>query len=187
MTKTPILKDSDLLELIREGRKDLYAILVERYWSLAVGLARLRVQDVQLAEDLAQESFVKAYQHLGSLRQPERFAGWFSRIVIQHAANYRREKKRFKLLTNKDLTLQLAPAQQSQDMTSEQIQQLSKEIGELPWDYQQIILMRFMSGMNLEEIGRQLQLKPVTVRVRLHRAYERLRKSLSRLPMEVII
>lgn len=74
-----------LVRLAQTGDKDAFGALVKHYQNMAYGVSFSRIDDADLAQDVAQEAFVEAYLSLGKLREPAAFSGWFYRILVKHA------------------------------------------------------------------------------------------------------
>ena len=93
-------KDIDLILVRRAKRGDYKAfdLLVLKYQSRTIGIAMKFVKDLQIAEDVAQESFIKAYKSLDSFREESAFYTWLYRITSNTAKNYLISKKRKKEL-----------------------------------------------------------------------------------------
>ena len=91
-------KDADIALVRRAKRGDYGAfdLLVLKYQSKVISLARKFIQDTHLAEDIAQEAFVKAYKSLKSFREESAFYTWLYRITANTAKNYLKSKKRRK-------------------------------------------------------------------------------------------
>ena len=88
--------DEQLVRATLRGDTSAFGVIVERYWNMIVALALTKMGDPAEAEDVAQESFLKAYSHLHTLKQPSRFAGWLSKIAIQQCMNSVRKSVRCK-------------------------------------------------------------------------------------------
>jgi DNA-directed RNA polymerase specialized sigma24 family protein len=86
-------RTSALVRLGQAGDADAFAELVRAYQDLAVAYATSILGDYQLAEDVAQESFVEAYRALTALREPAAFGAWFRRIVFKHCDRLTRRKR----------------------------------------------------------------------------------------------
>ncbi len=71
-----VASDEDIIKATLRGDIASFSTIVERYWNMVVALALSRIADPAEAEDIAQESFLKAYSQLHRLRNPLRFAGW---------------------------------------------------------------------------------------------------------------
>jgi RNA polymerase sigma factor (sigma-70 family) len=92
--KKTMTSDEQLISATLGGDMTAFGTIVERYWNMVVGLAMSKIAEPAEAEDIAQESFLKAYSQLHSLRQPSRFAGWLSRIAMQQCSNTIRRRIR---------------------------------------------------------------------------------------------
>jgi RNA polymerase sigma-70 factor (ECF subfamily) len=175
--------DHELIRASLAGDSARFGVLVERYWSTAVALALAKTGDPVQAEDIAQESFVKAYLHLHTLRDPGRFAGWLSKIVSQEVANCLRARSRSRRLelpgADSAESAAYIPAAGNPGLTEEQRGVVRNAVSQLPTKLQEVVVLRFVTGLSSVEIARQLGKKPGTVRVWLHRAYEMLRRVLS--------
>lgn len=172
------------------GNVASFGRIVERYWNMVVALALTKIGDPAEAEDVAQESFLKAYSQLHMLRNPSRFAGWLSRIALQQCANSLRQTIRCKTAFGCKATpadhLDQQPGQvDSPGLTESQIHFVRGAISRMPEKFRQLIIMRFVAGLSAVQIAETLGKRPGTVRVWLHRAYNILRKDLAPLLEEV--
>ena len=182
--------DEHLVGAALTGDVSAFGSLVERYWNMAFALALSRVNDPTEAEDIAQEGFLKAYSQLHTLRQPSRFAGWLSKIVLQQCTDVaRREVRRRASLASlvaptRDLGT-VAAYSANPGLTDGQVHFVRQTVAALPQKFRNLIIMRFMGGLSAVQIAEQLGKRPGTVRVWLHRAYQILRKDLAPLLEEV--
>lgn len=173
------------------GNKECFGILVNRYWNTAVALAISRLADASQAEDVAQESFMRAYAHLPTIRDPSRFAGWLSRIVIQQSVDYARAAGRQAqsatlAVLESGAAVRCRP-EEHPGLSAEQSRLVCDAIRCLPEKFRTVIVLRFISGLSTEQIACQLGKRHSTVRVWLHRAYRKLREELAPLAEEVIL
>jgi RNA polymerase sigma-70 factor (ECF subfamily) len=182
--------DEHLVAETLRGNVASFGNIVERYWNMAVALALTKIADPAEAEDVAQESFLKAYSQLHTLREPSRFAGWLSKITVQQCANSVRRSVRCqtafgcKAAPVEDLDHQ-ATQTSPHGLTENQIHFVRSVVGRMPEKFQRLIIMRFVTGLSAVQIAEQLGKRPGTVRVWLHRAYKILRKDLAPLLEEV--
>ena len=188
--KQPEAGDEQLVLAALHGNTSAFGILVQRHWNLVFALALSRIKDPAEAEDIAQESFLKAYARLSSLRDPSRFLGWLSKITLQQCTNVIRKDIRGRAVLGSQVTgmtdLAAMPAYSSNPgLTEGQIQFVRQKIGQLPDRFQRLIVMRFVGELSAVQIAEQLGKRPGTVRVWLHRAYKILRKDLAELLEEV--
>lgn len=188
--KQPVAGDEQLVLATLRGDIPAFGGLVQRYWKMVFALALSRIKDRAEAEDVAQDSFLKAYARLGSLRNPSRFPGWLSKITLQQCTNVIRKDIRSRAALGSQVTpltdLAAMPAYSSNPgLTEGQMQFVRQTVGQLPERFQRLIVMRFMGELSAVQIAEQLGKRPGTVRVWLHRAYKMLRKDLAPLFEEV--
>jgi len=189
-SKQMTVRDEQLVLATLRGETSAFGTIVERYWKMVVAMALTRAADPAEAEDVAQESFLKAYSQLHSLRDPSRFAGWLSKITRQQCSNSVRRSVRCKSAFGCKATplheLDAKPAEApSPGLTQSQVHFVRETVRRLPEKVQSLIVMRFVAGLSAVQIAEQLGKRPGTVRVRLHRAYKILRKDLAWLLEEV--
>lgn len=182
--------DEQLVISTLRGNVSSFGSIVERYWNMVVALALTKITDPAEAEDVAQESFLKAYMQLHRLRKPSRFAGWLSKIVLQQCTDSVRRTIRCKTgFGCKANSLEEVGRQVTQTnppgLTESEIQFVRSAVGRMPEKFQQIIIMRFVAGLSAVQIAKKLGKRPGTVRVWLHRAYKILRKDLAPVLEEV--
>lgn len=180
------LNDSQLVFMTLQGNKDSFNCLVDRYWPMAMALCLSRISNVPEAEDITQEGFIQAYQHLPTLKDPGRFAGWLTRIIRKKCFDYYRSSKKnhtvsLSVVDDEDVSA----CRSNPGLTASQIKMIRDKISKLPEKYQRVIIMRFMAGLSTQEISRQLNRRYGTVSIWFHRAYKILRQELTPLFMEV--
>ena len=169
-----------------QGHKESFNCLVDRYWPMAIALSISRIANVPKAEEIAQEGFLQAYQHLATLKDPSRFAGWLVRIIRGKCVDYYRSSKKNRTVSLSVIDYAEVPAFTSNPgLKASQIKMIRDTISKLPEKYQRVIIMRFMAGLSTREISRQLNKKYGTVSVWFHRAYKILRRELTPLFVEI--
>lgn len=188
--KQTMSSDEQLISETLGGDMKAFGTLVERYWNMVVGLAINRIGEPAEAEDIAQDSFLKAYTQLHSLQQPSRFVGWLSKIAIQQCSNTIRRRIRCKTALGCSSTgIEEIEAEATETanhgLTAGQRYFIRERVQKLPEKFQKLIVMRFVGGLSAVQIAEQLGKRPGTVRVRLHRAYKILRKDLAPILEEV--
>jgi len=182
--------DRQLIRAALLGETSAFGAIVERYWNMVVALALSKVSDAAEAEDIAQESFLKAYSQLAGLRNPSHFAGWLSKITMQQCSNSLRRTVRCSRALGCRATpieaLEEQPAMTANPgLTQNQIHFVRQTVRGLPEKFRTMIVMRFVADLSTVQIAEQLGKRPGTVRVLLHRAYKLLRKDLAPLLEEV--
>jgi RNA polymerase sigma-70 factor (ECF subfamily) len=186
----PAPRDWQLVRAALNGETSAFGAIVERYWNMVIALALSKITDAAEAEDVAQESFLKAYSQLGNLRDPSRLAGWLSKITIQQCSNSLRKtfrgKRAFGCRATPIEALDEQPAiSANPGLTQNQVHFVRQTVRQLPEKFRTLIIMRFVADLSAVQIAEQLGKRPGTIRVRLHRAYKLLRKDLAPLLEEV--
>ena len=188
--KQTLISDEQLISDTLGGDMAAFGTLVERYWNMVVGLAMSKIGEPAEAEDIAQESFMKAYSQLRSLQQPSRFAGWLSKIAVQQCSNTIRRRVRCKSALGCKATgleeVEAKAAETGNDrLTAGQRYFIRERIQRLPEIFQRLILLGLGGGICGLQFAEILCKRPGTVRVWLHRAYKILRKDLAPILEEV--
>ena len=183
-------KEADLA-LVRRAKKGDYRafdLLVLKYQSRIVSIAFKFVKEIQLAEDISQESFIKAYRSIDSFREESAFYTWLYRITANTAKNYLVSKGRrkessiselsisenedfFELPTN-DSPEQILMAQSLKDT-------IYDALSGLPEDTRTALSLREFEGLNYEEIAEIMNCPVGTVRSRIFRGREALESLIS--------
>ena len=189
-SKSIPIADEQLIGTTLCGDISSFGTIVERYWKMAVALALSKINDPIAAEDIAQESFLKAYTHLGTLRDARCFAGWLTKIVRQESVNHLRKCRRDKAyLSRQSMMPQPLEAglacSANPGLTESQAGFVRRAVSRLPERFQSIIVMRFVAGLSAPQIAQELGKRSGTVHVWLHRACRILRKDLAPLLEEV--
>ena len=182
--------DGQLITAALKGDTTSYGEIVERYWKMAVALALSKINDSTEAEDIAQESFIKAYTQLHKLRCPDRFAGWLSKIVIQLCINHVRKYARVQRVVSLDtqafeISDSVLAFRSNPGLDEKQISFVRGTVAKLPDKFKNVVIMRYVPGLTSAEIAKKLGKRHGTIRVWLHRAYEILRKELTPVLEEV--
>jgi RNA polymerase sigma-70 factor (ECF subfamily) len=182
--KRTMTGDEQLVRAALCGDTSAFGEIVERYWNMIVALALTKMSDPTEAEDIAQESFLKAYSNLHTLQKPSRFVGWLSKIANQQCTNSFRKSVRYKTAFGCKATpveqLDQQPAQANPSgLTESQIHFVRHAVARMPEKFRQLVILRFVAGLSAVQIAEQLGKRPGTIRVWLHRAYNILRKDLA--------
>lgn len=166
-------------EIIKLAAKDIkyFACLYERYETrLLRYIMKISNLDSEEAQDILQESFIKAWIHLNGFDQDLTFSSWMYRIVHNQTISTIRKKKSFgknRIVGIKDEILEIKEEHQDTDEILEVTSQL---IHQLPLKYREVILLKFYEKMNYEEISDVLKIPEGTVAIRINRAKKLLKK-----------
>jgi RNA polymerase sigma-70 factor (ECF subfamily) len=191
----PRLTDQEVVVLARGGREPAYRELVRRYERPIFALLYRMVRDRELAEDLAQETFVKALNAIESYRPEFKFSSWIFKIANNAAIDHLRRRELDTLSLDgsphaetpeamQATALQIGARQES-PLDAVEARELGgaieSAIGRLRPEYRSCILLRHVEGRAYEEIAEILDLPLGTVKTYIHRARNELRLALAHL------
>ncbi len=177
--------DELVVSRVLAGETALYELLMRRYNQRLYRVARAILRDDAEAEDVMQDAYVRAYQHLASFEGRSKFATWLTRIAVHEALARSRKRSRFQSLDAEDSNGDIMKTATSTDRTPEKqaydrelSQVLEKAILALSEDYRLVFTLRDVEGMSTAETAECLNLTQENVKVRLHRAHAALRKQI---------
>lgn len=167
--------------LAREG--GAFSTIVKMHNQRLYRIARSVVRNDSEAEDVVQEAYVRAFAHLGDFRGESSLATWLSRIVINEALG-RLRKTRRTVAMPQSLQAEIIKFPLSDDpertMAQRQILELvERATDRLPDVYRTVFVARVIEGLSIEETAELLDVRPETVKTRLHRARVLVRKALA--------
>jgi RNA polymerase sigma factor (sigma-70 family) len=177
--------DNEILSRVLQGDQQAYAEIVKRYQSFVFTIALRYTPSREDAEEIAQDSFVKAYRSLADFRGASKFSTWLYTIVTTTSLTFLRKKKIDVQSLDNEKVFEVADNQDS-GFRANQVEQKSratmvnKAIGLLSREDAQVITLFYKGEQSLEEIGQILGLEPNTVKVRLHRARQRLKDKMEK-------
>ena len=171
--------DAQVIGDVLRGDKDQYAELVQRYKRMVYGIAWSRLGNVELSEDAAQETFVKAYRYLGALRDPNKFAGWVARIARNVCTSFgRRARRECEFVEQWQLE---SPVQQAAEDNRESLEeQLKHSFATLPVIHREALTVFYLEGKSVRESAEMLGISENALKARLFRARTALREQLER-------
>jgi RNA polymerase sigma-70 factor, ECF subfamily len=184
--------DRELVRACRRGDKEAFRELVERYQRKIVAVALGMVHNREDAIEIAQETFVKAYENLHKFKGESSFYTWLYRIVVNRAIDFQRRERRHPTVWLEDRAFAGGTGEPYEETLKEErltdpYQEASAhEIGdrvreaidELTPDHKAVILLREVEGLSYDEISRVMQCSKGTVMSRLHYARKKLQKKL---------
>jgi RNA polymerase sigma-70 factor, ECF subfamily len=171
-----------LVEAARGGDREAYGQLVERYRSVVMASIYASVRRREVAEDLAQECFIKAYSALGELREPARFAGWLRTIAAHTAADWlraRRSEVNLDKLTEvgaEPCAPQVQPGEGLEEAEEEDA--ILGALAQLREDYREIVVLKHLEGYSYRQIAEMLGMSVTAVGEKLSRVRTLLKKKL---------
>lgn len=179
--------DRRLVDLARRRDEDAIRVLVQRYNRRLFRVARGIVRDDAEAEDVVQETYVRAFTNLGSFRGEAQLSTWLTRIALNEALGRMRRRRPTAELTEPALNegslimfpTSLMPAGPETEVARSQVRQiLEHAVDGLPDLFRIVFILRDVEGLSVEETARHLAIKPETVKTRLHRARKLMRAAI---------
>lgn len=159
-------------------RHDAFAELVLRFQDMAFACAYAVLGDAYLAEDVAQDAFVVAWQKLDQLREPNAFPGWFKRIVLSQCNRLTRGKRL--QIVPLDVGVKSPTTDPGPHVIAEKHELLNKvlrAIKALPDNERLVTTLFYVNGYTQADIGHFLEVRVSTVNKRLYTARQRLKES----------
>ncbi len=175
--------DAELVARVQKGDKRAFDLLVLKYQRKIMRLLSRMLNNQAEVEDIAQETFIKAYRALPQFRGDSAFYTWLYRIAINTARNWLSSNQRKMLVSDTFETKEGETFSQSDNlididtpesrMVSREIAQtVNKAIEDLPEDLRTAIVLREIEGLSYEEIAQTMECPIGTVRSRIFRARE---------------
>jgi RNA polymerase sigma factor (sigma-70 family) len=166
--------DADLriIDRILAGEQNLYAELVDRYKSYTYTIAMKILQNRPEAEEAAQDAFIKAYHHLSGFNRQSKFSTWLYRIAFNTAISYKRKHRH----TFQDIEYTVIEYQQDAEGMLERTDRqryVHLALSRLNDADRTALTLFYMQEFSLEEIAEIMSMQPNTVKVRIHRARQR--------------
>ena len=180
------LDDNRLLESARKGDREAFRLLVEKNSRRLYSLAWRIVGNEQYAEDVVQESFVKAYRQLQQFDGRSKVSTWLYRITTNTAIDMQRKMKRQQALSLDDENAVIDIVDDSNTPEMQQHQQsikkqTEKAMQQLSSQERTAFILKHHDGHSIEEISKILQLSESSVKQAIFRSVKKLRLSLASL------
>jgi len=172
-------RDSRLVRRAARASQDAMRQIVEAHQERIYRLIYRLVGDVDTAQDLTQETFLKALENIGSLDEGRALHCWLSRIAANLVRDRWRTRKEVIEFDEDDLALShrgVSPGEEVEAL--EMGERIQRAMMELPHTYREIFLLRHVEEMSYEEIAEALDMGISAAKVRVHRARKMLRELL---------
>ncbi|MEO8275643.1 MAG: RNA polymerase sigma factor [Thermoanaerobaculia bacterium] len=181
LPRLPEIPDEEIARRVVAGEVELFELLLRRYNQRLFRVARGIVSTDAEAEDVLQDAWVRAFEHLASFRGEALLSTWLSRIATHEAFARLRRGRRFSALSAEaeDRIEEVASAgPEARAFTGELRDALESAIAALPFPYRSVFLLREIEGLSTQETATSLELSVENVKVRLHRGKALLRRQL---------
>jgi RNA polymerase sigma-70 factor (sigma-E family) len=159
-----------VIERWRGGDRDAFEEVVDRYGLQLLRTARLVLRDDGLAQDAVQETFLKAWQRIGSLRDEDP-GPWLNRIAMNESISAYRRRHRFQALTERFGRLTGA----KREVSSEQRLDLAHALDQLSPDQRAAVVLHYYQDLSVEDTAKALGVPVDTMKSRLKTGLRRLR------------
>ena len=183
LKKDDDISDDQIISAVNAGDYEAFSSLVIRYQNMVFALIMRQVADRELAHDLSQEVFVKAYKGLRGFKSQAAFSTWLSRIAINHTHSYFSSKKYKQKTKTSTLNPEIHAQASTTDEALEKEQQLLKLrtfVAQLSPTYREAIVLCSFEGKSYEQAALILKIPVGTVRSRLNRARALLKEAFNK-------
>jgi len=186
------LDEALIIQQVLQGQQSAYAVLVDKYQQYVFTLAMRYVNNREVAEELAQDVFVKAYRCLADFKGNSKFSTWLYTIATTTCLSYLRKKpggtillEEERMVSISDIHFKEEPSKRSDQKTQQQL--LNDAMKHLPGTDAQLLYLFYQGEQSIDEVGLIMGLTTANVKVRLYRARQKLKEILeSKYSREII-
>ena len=169
--------DGEIVRAVLAGDRERYAQLVERYRDRYARYAARMLGSVDAAEDAVQDAFVRAYDQLAQCKDPDKFVGWFFLILRNRCFAERRRNRTSASLEAANEVAAVDRADGGAE-SAERRRALQLALLELTPDQREVFVLKHVEGLSYFEIAERLSTSVPSLKMRMHRAYDKLRYEL---------
>jgi RNA polymerase sigma-70 factor, ECF subfamily len=169
--------DEEVVDRVLAGDTALYEIIMRRYNQRLYRVARSIVRDDGEAEDVMQDTYVRAYQHLDQFSRLAPFSTWLTRIAVNESLARARRRSRFEQLDLEERgpqspanPVESAPNPEQSTSAAELGRLLEEALLSLPEQFRTVVMLRDVEELSTSETAEALGITEQNVKVRLHRA-----------------
>jgi len=167
--------DHSIIQRVKGGDKQAYAVLVDRYKDRVFSLVLSIVHSRETAGELAQDTFVKAFKSLHQFREEASFATWIYRIAYNTAISETRKRKINLVNLDEKMAQQLSASDDEEDTQAEALLRLKRAVSVLNPEEQAMIRLYYHEDKSVEEVSLCLNLSVANVKVKLFRLRAKLK------------
>jgi RNA polymerase sigma-70 factor (ECF subfamily) len=165
------LSDEEVVDRVLRGETALFELIMRRYNQRLYRIARAIVRDDGEAEDVTQDAYVRAFEHLDQFAGRARFSTWLTRIAVHEAsARLRRRGRHIDIEENMPTLASPAAGPEQRAAQHELGQAIENAIDALPEVYGAVFMLREVEGLSTAETAACLDINEETVKTRLYRA-----------------
>ncbi len=179
--------DVELIQRVLAGDDDAFSVLVKKYQKQVHALAWRKIGDFHIAEEITQDTFLKAYKKLATLKEPQRFESWLYVIAANRCSSWLRKKRVWTQpleqleetddeQLQKEMYSEFIAAENERTTVEAQRDVVKKLLAKLQDSERTIMTLHYFGEMTCTEIGAFLGVSKNTIKSRLRRAQQRLKK-----------
>ncbi|OHD66465.1 MAG: hypothetical protein A2176_03720 [Spirochaetes bacterium RBG_13_51_14] len=181
-------EDIQVIDKVLAGDIEAFSVIIDKYRDKTFNYVYSQVKDYDETLDITQEIFIMTMEALASFRRESKFSTWFYSIMVNYCKNYRKKNSRYNVISinssrgDDEYDLQLPDERENPEeevIMNESLRIVKEEIGMLPDDYREILLLRDIQGLSYNEIAEILDISLSNVKVRIHRGREFLKNRLT--------
>ncbi len=178
--------DAAIVRRVLAGDREAFRLLVERYHDDALRFATHLLGHAADAEDAVQDTFLRAYRYLASYREQDRFRGWLWRILVNRCRTHAADRARRPVPQEADTLAALAePHSPEAELDRAFLRaELCRALATLPLEQREAVVLHFTEGLSYPEMAAVTGTGVSALKMRVHRACERLRTLLLRVHNE---
>ncbi len=171
--------DLDLIQQTAQGNLEAWGIIMTRYKRQVFGIALSFLKNPHDAQDIVQDTFLKAYQKLDQYDLKRKFSPWLFAIAANLCKNKLKRDRFMQPLKNPGRLFNPQVSNPEKEVAKERRQELIKRsLNRLDYKYRAPLILKYYTGLTYEEISQALKIPLGTVKTRLHRAKAKLRNEL---------
>jgi len=166
----------ELVEQARRGDREAFDLLAVGSVDRLFSVARLILRDVDRAEDAVQETLVRCWRDLPSLREPARFDAWLHRLLIRAVYDEFRSERRH---AAKIRVLRAEPSEADASAALALREELQRAFERMTVDHRSVLVLRLYLGLSIDETAAAMGIPAGTAKSRLHYAIEAMQQALA--------
>lgn len=171
------ISDNEVIELVRKGERSAFSLLVRRHQKSLLRLSMRFVKDMDMAEDIVQDSFIKAYERLHSFEARSTFRSWLFQIAINTAKNKLRDRRE-DTTDIENIPLAVAARAETGLLHNAVADLIQRHVEDLPFKQRTALTLRIYEDLSFKEIAEIMECPYDTAKANYRHALMRLREEL---------
>lgn len=170
------MSEKEIVESILKGNTTQFSLLVDAYSKMCFSVAYRIVNDIDEAQDIVQESFISAFEHLKGFKGDAKFSTWLYRIVMNKAIAFKNKQKYFVEIENQSIV----DEDYDEELEAKTSLDAKKALSVLNEKERLIIELFYYQEQSVKEISHICQTTEVNIKVQLHRARKKMNDVLNK-------